>query len=62
METKKYKTAAAMRRAMEDQLATERKILASYQEDILMSQARIEVILGLLKTTEANGKEEGEDA
>ena len=62
MEQKKErKTAGSIRRIMEERLAAERRILAAHQEDMLLVQARIDVIVGLLETTDANGKEEGDN-
>ena len=62
MEAKKYKTAAAMRRAMEDRLAAERLDLAANDAEQKLIEARIFMILDLLKTVDATGEEEEEDA
>ena len=61
MEAKKYKTAAAMRRVMEDRLADERLTLADHQAAILRIDDRIGMILELLKTVDANGEEGDEN-
>ena len=62
MEQKKErKTAASIRRVMEDRLAEEKLSLAAHQADVLLIEARIEVIMELLDTADANGKEEGTD-
>ena len=62
METKKYKTAAAIRSIMEDRLASEKRDLAAHQDRAGYIQARINVIIDLLAAADANGKEEGENA
>ena len=60
MEAKKYRTAAAMRRAMEDRLAAERLDLAANDAEQKLIEARIFMILDLLKTVDATGEEEEE--
>ena len=57
----KYKTAAEIRRVIEDRLADERLDLADHQTAILLIDTRIGMILDLLKTVDANGPEEGHD-
>ena len=62
MEQKKErKTAASILRIMEDRLAAEKLDLAAHQANVLLVEARIVMILELLKTAETNGKEEGEN-
>ena len=46
METKKYKTAAAMRRTMEERLAAERLDLAANDAEQKLIEARIFMIVG----------------
>ena len=58
----KYKTAAALRRGIEDRLADERLKLADHQAAILLTDTRIGMILDLLKAVDANGTEEDENA
>ena len=58
----KYKTAAALRRVIEDRLAAERLDLAAHENRIGFIKARIGIILDLLDDADATGKEEGEDA
>ena len=58
----KYKTAAAIRRVIEDRLAVESDALAAFEAGIRVTKARMDLILDLLKDADANGKEEGEDA
>ena len=58
---KERKTAASIRRVMEDRLAVERLDLSAHQADVLLIEARIEVIMELLDTADANGKDEGPD-
>ena len=57
---KERKTAASIRRVMEDRLASEKLDLAAHKADLVLIEARIEVIVELLDTADANGKEEGE--
>ena len=61
-ETKKYKTAAALRRIMEDRLAAEKLKIIKYQAHLDLIAARIEVITELLETADANGNEEDGEA
>ena len=61
MEAKKYRTVAAMRRAMEDRLAAERLDLAANDAEQKLIEARIFMILDLLKTVDATGEEEEHD-
>ena len=61
-ETKKYKTAAALRRVMEERLAAEKLNLAALEADRRIINARIVVIMDLLETPAANGNEEDENA
>ena len=62
MEAKKYRTAAAMRRVMEERLASERLDLEANDAEQKLIEARIFMISDLLETIDANGEEEGEDA
>ena len=61
MDKTKYKTAASIRRVMEDRLAEKKELLALRQADVRFLEAGIEVILELLDTSDATGKEEGND-
>ena len=62
MEPKKERrTAASIHRIMEARLEAEKLDLAAHQADVLLIEARIEVIIELLETADANGKEEGSD-
>ena len=58
----KYKTAAAIRRVMEDRLESERIDLGENQAEQERIEARIFMIQELLATVDANGKEEDGDA
>ena len=62
MEQKKErKTAASILRIMEDRLAAEKLDLAAHQANVLLVEARIVMILELLKTADTNSKEEGQN-
>ena len=58
MENKKYKTAAALRRILEDRLAAEKLNLAAEHGHLLLIEARIELVMELLATADASGNEE----
>ena len=61
-ETKKYKTAAALRRILEDRLAAERIKIVKYQAHVALIEARIELVTELLASADASGNEEDENA
>ena len=62
METKKYRTAAALRGVMEDRLAEEKiNLAASSEPSSGSSKRRIAMIHDLLNTADANGEDEGRE-
>ena len=60
-EVKPRKTAASIRRILEDRLAAEEIDLAASWERVRLHELRIELITELLKTADSNGKEEGKN-
>ena len=62
MENKKYKTAAALRRLIEERLAAEKLDLVACRADVNLIEARIDVLSELLDSAEpVSGKEAGEN-
>ena len=62
MEQKKErKTAASIRRVIEDRLEEAKRSLAAHQASVQRIEDQIEMLLELLEATAANGKEEGDD-
>ena len=58
---KERKTAASIRRVMEDRLESERIDLGVNKAEQLLIEARIFMISDLLKTVDANSEEEDEN-
>ena len=57
-EAKPRKTAASIRRVLEDRLAAEETDLNIAREQVRLHELRIDLIRDLLKNADSNGKEE----